>query len=112
MPGASFPRRVALGSDDALTHHWFATALSANGEHAAALREIDRARDLDPTETSILADEALIDYRAGQRAKGVALLRRLAREQPNTVSPHWTLSMVALLERFLTLLNRRGFPQA
>lgn len=87
-----------LRPSDPLTHHWFATALLANGEPGAALREIDIARALDPTATEVLADRGLILYCAGHRAEGSEALRALTREQPNAVSPHRSLAMFALYE--------------
>lgn len=93
-----FDRALAITPDDPLTHHWLANALLANGEIDAALREIGRARDLDPTSTSMLADRGMILYVAGHRAEGLASLRVLAREQPDVVSPHRSLAAIALFE--------------
>lgn len=93
-----FARAIALKPDDPLTHQWFATALLANGESEAALREISKARDLDPSSTAVLADEGLILYVAGRRADGLDLLRRLIREQPDAVGPHRYLAEIALSE--------------
>ncbi|MFT3977761.1 MAG: hypothetical protein QM688_11690 [Sphingomonas bacterium] len=93
-----FARAIALKPEDPLTRHWFATALLANGESDAALREIERARELDPGSTAILADEGLIQYVAGHRAEGIANLRDLAREQPDAISPHRWLAEIALSE--------------
>lgn len=93
-----FARSIARKPDDALTRHWFATALLANGEAPAALREINIARDLDPTATAILADRGIILYVAGRRAEGLEALHTLAREQPDAVSPHRSLAEIALFE--------------
>lgn len=93
-----FERALALEPDDPLTHHWLANALLANGQAKEALREIDRARDLDPVATSIVADRAAILYFAGYRAEGLAALRALANEQTEDVSPHRMLAAIALAE--------------
>ncbi|WP_375390406.1 tetratricopeptide repeat protein [uncultured Sphingomonas sp.] len=93
-----FARSIALRPEDALTHHWYATALLANGEAPAAVREIGIARDLDPTATAVLADRGLILYVAGRRAEGLAALHGLTREQPDAVSPHRSLAEIALFE--------------
>lgn len=92
----AFARAIALRPADPLTHHWFATALLANAEPAAALREITTARDLDPTSTAVLADRGLILYAAGRRAEGLDALRTLAREQPGAAGPHRALAEIAL----------------
>lgn len=93
-----FERALALRPDDPLTHHWLANALLANGETEAALREIDRARDLDPGATSIVTDRAAILYFSGHRAEGLASLRLLAREQPGNVGAHRPLAEISLFE--------------
>lgn len=93
-----FKRALALKPDDPLTHHWLANALLANGEPEAALREIERARELDPVSTSIVADRAAILYFAGRRAEGLANMHALAREQPGDVGVHRTLAEIALFE--------------
>lgn len=93
-----FQRALALKPNDPLTHHWLANALLANGEPSSALREIDKARDLDPDATSIVADRAAILYFAGRHAEGLAALRDLAREQPQLVGPHRALAEIALFE--------------
>lgn len=93
-----FKRALALKPDDPLTHHWLANALLVNGEPEAALREIDRARDLDPVATSIVADRAAILYFAGQNSEGLASLHIVAREQPDNVGPHRTMAEIALFE--------------
>lgn len=53
-----FDRAGALAPGEALTWHWYATALDGSGRETEALRMIDRARSLDPTSTAILADKA------------------------------------------------------
>ena len=93
-----FDRALALAPDDPLTHHWLATALSADGDQAEALREIGRARELDSTSTAIAADYGLIAYLAGRRAEGVATLREIEQSQPQAVAPHRALADVALFE--------------
>lgn len=94
-----FARALALKPDDALTHHWLANALLANGEANDALREINRARDLDPLAPAIVADRAAILYFAGNQAEGLADLRQLAHDQPDIVGPHRALAEIALFER-------------
>lgn len=93
-----FARAIAADPRDPLTHHWFATALLANGETTAALREIDEARELDPASTAIIADRGAILYCAGRRTEGLSVLHALAREQPDVVGAHRALAEFALLE--------------
>jgi hypothetical protein len=91
-----FARALALAPYDARTHHWFATALSANGEAAAALREIEIARRLDPNSTAILAGAGLLTYLAGNRAGALAMLRAVLADHPNESSSHQYLSGIAI----------------
>jgi tetratricopeptide (TPR) repeat protein len=96
---SEFARALQLKPDDPLTHHWFATALSANGESSAALHEIETARDLDPTSISIVTDVGLLTYLSGDRGTGSALLREridrwqtspcLKGEDPNILPKPW-----------------------
>lgn len=95
---AEFARAIALDPADPLTHHWFATALAANGEYPVALREITRARELDPTASSIVADQGLLAYLAGHRSDGLAMLHAVVSDQPQAVGPHRALADIALAE--------------
>ena len=83
-----FRKAIALDPRDAEAHHWFATSLMLLGRHAKALEEIGRAQELEPTSASIVADRGLILYAAGQQREGLELLARLARTEPDLVSPH------------------------
>ena len=93
---AEFARALALAPQDAQTHHWFATALSANGEAAAALREIETARRLDPNSTAILAGAGLLTYLAGHRVEAQAMLRAVIANHPDESSSHQYLSDIAV----------------
>ena len=94
---AEFARALALDPRDAQTWHWYATALSANGEQAAALNAIREARRLEPQSTPIAADYGLIVYLAGRREEGLATLRQVAAEAPNHMSTHQYLADLALM---------------
>ena len=89
---------LALAPADPLTHHWLATSLAANGEEAAALREIAGARTLDPTSTSILVDYGLIAYLAGRRVESGRILTALLKSDPQDASLHHEVADIALFE--------------
>ena len=91
-----FAQALAINPDDAETHHWLATALSANGEAQAALEEISTARRLDPQSTPIFADYGFILYLSGQPAQGIAIIRTVATTAPRQASPHSYLAQFAL----------------
>ncbi len=93
-----FAEALALAPGDPLTHHWLATSLAANGEAAAALREIASARTLDPTSSSILVDYGVIAYLAGRRAESGRILTALLRSDPQDASLHHEVADIALFE--------------
>ncbi len=91
-----FSRARAFAPHDAQTWHWYATALSANGEAAAALDAIGEARRLAPESTPIAADYGLVAYLAGRRADGLAALNAVAAGSPTHMSTHRYLADLAL----------------
>ena len=90
-----FRTAIALDPRDAEAHHWFATSLMLLGRHGEALEEIGRAQELEPTSASIVADRGMILYAAGRQDEGLELLARLARTEPELVSPHRYLADLA-----------------
>ena len=93
-----FDRAAALAPADALTWHWYATAVNMAGRHGEALRLIQRARALDPASTAILTDEAMILYDAGSHAEGRAQLQRVIALDPANVDAHLYLAQIARYE--------------
>lgn len=93
---AEFARARALDPSSAQTWHWYATALSANGEAASALDAIQQARRLEPQSTPIAADYGLIAYLAGRHDEGLAALHAVAAGSPDHMSTHRYLADLAL----------------
>jgi tetratricopeptide (TPR) repeat protein len=50
--------------------------------------EIERARELDPNSSAILADRGILLWNAGEHADALQLLKQLERSEPDFVSPH------------------------
>lgn len=94
--GALFRRAIAAAPQDALARQWYANILSDNGEDAAALREFDVARALNPGAPYLLADYAWALWNAGHDEEAETLLRELARAYPALASVHDCLSVIAL----------------
>ncbi len=89
-----FRRALELDPNYVTAHHWYATFLMMLGRLPEALEQIERARQLDPASTAILADKALILFHQGERGQAIALLKQLSASQPAFFSTHRYLSLV------------------
>jgi tetratricopeptide (TPR) repeat protein len=94
-----FKRALDLDPKYVTAHHWFATTLMTMGKFQDALREIERAQQLDPPSISILADKGLILWYAGRKNDALALLKQIAASEPSFVSTHRYLAAIYLLEK-------------
>jgi tetratricopeptide (TPR) repeat protein len=83
-----FKRAIELDPNLSRAHHWYATFLIQIGRNREALAEIERARQLDPSSTPILADKGLILAETGKTEEARTLLTQLAASQPDFVPPH------------------------
>jgi tetratricopeptide (TPR) repeat protein len=89
-----FRRAIELNPNYATAHHWYATFLLVRARFPEALEQINRAQQLDPASTPILADKALILVRAGNKDQAISLLKQILASQPNFFSTHQYLSYV------------------
>ena len=96
--GRSFRRAIALTPDSAQTHFWYGNVLSDNGAHEAALRELTRARLLEPGSIAIQTDLAWAEWAAGRQTAARAALERLALAAPDFPVVHDCLSILSLAE--------------
>lgn len=92
-----FERALALNPNAAVVHHWYATSLMTLSEFPKALAEIDKARDLDPESSSILADRGLILFYDGKVQEAIDSLHNVARTEPDFLSPHTYLMGIDLV---------------
>jgi tetratricopeptide (TPR) repeat protein len=83
-----FKRALELNPALPRAHHWYATFLVETGRTQEALSEIERARQLDPSSTPILADKGCILAVAGKTEESRTLLTQLAASQPEFVPSH------------------------
>jgi tetratricopeptide (TPR) repeat protein len=83
-----FKRAIELDPSLSRAHHWYATFLIEIERKPEALAEIERARQLNPSSTPILADKGLILAAAGKTEEARTLLLQLADSQPDFVPPH------------------------
>jgi tetratricopeptide (TPR) repeat protein len=83
-----FKRAIELNANNAVAHHWYASALSTLRRFPESLVEINRAQALDTSSTSILADKGHILLMAGREDEGVTLLKQMESTEPAFLSPH------------------------
>lgn len=96
--GRAFRRALELNPDEAQTRFWYGNVLADNGEAAAARRELDAARLLDPGSLAIQTDLAWAIWSAGNATEAERRLRAILADAPDLVSAHDSLSVI-LLER-------------
>jgi tetratricopeptide (TPR) repeat protein len=89
-----FKRAIELDATLPRARHWYATFLVEVGRTREAMQEIERARQLDPSSTPILADKGFILIVAGKTEEARALLTQLTLSQPDFIHPHRYLADV------------------
>jgi tetratricopeptide (TPR) repeat protein len=90
-----FKRAIELDPNFARAHHWYATSLAALARFPEALDQLEQARSLDPSSTALLADKGWILYLSGKTDEAVALLKRVAANEPSFSATHGYLSGIA-----------------
>ena len=93
-----FERALELDPKSELTHHWYATFLLALGRLPESLQEIDKAQQLEPMSSAILADKGLILFHNGQKEQAVALLKQVESTEPDFLSPHNYLAIIYFMQ--------------
>lgn len=94
-----FKRALKLNPDFVQGHHWYATFLLVLRRIPEALDQIEQARQLDPSSTTILADKGFILWQAGREKEAVALLKQLAVTDPALATTHHYLSRISLAKQ-------------
>lgn len=93
-----FRRAIQLNPSYATAHHWYANFLVLMGRTPKAMQEIERAQELDPSSSPILADKALIMFHDGKVQEATALLKQIENSQPEFFSTHKYLSYIYLTQ--------------
>jgi tetratricopeptide (TPR) repeat protein len=105
-----YQRALALDPRDEEAHHWYATSLLTLGQFQQARDEIDKAQQLDPASRSILCDQALIRFWAGDRDASIQKLREIEQAEPDFLSAPRYLARIAFDEKdyrtFIDQTNR------
>jgi len=89
-----FKRALELDPKSVNAHHWYATMLMSLGREKESLAEIEKAQELDPQSTAILADKGLIIYHDGQTDQAITQLKQLESAEPAFLSPHNYLAAI------------------
>src|SRR5579863_2829529 len=91
-----FRRAIELDPDNPEPHQWYANALLALHRFPEAMIEIDRAQELDPASSSILADKGNVLLVAGRRDQALEILKQMETRDPNFRSLHLYLKSLYL----------------
>jgi tetratricopeptide (TPR) repeat protein len=91
-----FRRAIDLNPNNGIAHHWYATYLLCLRRYPESLAEMERARALDPSSSSVLADKGQVLFYAGRVPEAVALLKQLEENEPDSVSSHRYLKYIYL----------------
>ncbi len=91
-----FKRALELDPNFVQGHHWYATFLLANARFPEALDQIEQARKLDPSSTTIQADKGWILNSAGRKNEAFALLKQLESTDPTLATTHGYLAAIYL----------------
>ena len=78
-----YRRAIELNPNYATAHHWYAEHLMWLGRFDEALRESERARQLDPLSMIIAADNAVILYSSRQYDRAIEKFRSVLAMDPN-----------------------------
>jgi len=90
---AEFQRSLSLNPNDATQRHRYSRYLASLGRVDDAVRELERARLLDPLDPLIRANIGVIHYFARQYDQTIADLQDLLRSQPDFSTAHWGLGL-------------------
>jgi Tfp pilus assembly protein PilF len=91
-----YRRALELDPNSVQGHHWYATFLLASARFPEALDQIEQARKLDPSSTTILADKGLILFDSGRKSEAFALLKQLASTDSALATTHSYLAKIYL----------------
>ena len=93
-------RAIALNPNYATAHQWYATLLAAFGRHEDALREIQRAQELDPLSHAICTAAGVVLIMARDYAGAIEQFEKALELKPGFMSAQ------GLLEGVLTWVGR------
>jgi serine/threonine-protein kinase len=90
----AFQRSIQLNPNYSTAHHWYSLYLDAMGRGADALKEIQRAVELDPVSLIINREEGRTYYYVGDNARALEQYRRTLELDPTFRSAHVWIARV------------------
>ncbi len=97
-----YKRALELDPNFIQGHHWYATFLLTSARFSEALDQIEQARKLDPSSTTIQADKGWILFNAGRKNEAFSLLQQLESTDPALATTHAYLAAI--------YLERKDYP--
>ncbi len=89
----AYQRALALNENYATAHQWYSSFLSSFGRADEALRQAERARELDPVSTSISTNLGATLYYARKFSQAVGQFQKALELNPNAAGVHAHLGM-------------------
>jgi Flp pilus assembly protein TadD len=90
---------IQLDPQDPLAHMWLSNVLANQGKGVEGLAEINKAQELDPASTPILAAKGERLYWIGKKEEGITLLNEVVRSEPGLSTAHLNLAVIEYHER-------------
>ena len=88
-----FKQSLALNPNDATQRHRYSRYLASVGRTQEALKELERARLLDPLDLVIKANVGVIHYFARQYDQAIEELQNVLRDHPDFTTAKWGLAL-------------------
>ena len=94
-PGArrELERAIALNPGHATARHWYSLNLALTGEFDEAIRQAQKARELDPLSLSINTDLGWVEYLARRYESAIDAYRSTLEMDPNFSLTHFDLAL-------------------
>lgn len=94
----SFEAAIDAAPGEAQTHFWYGNVLVDNGDFAAGIAHLDKARLLEPVSVALQTDYAYALWSSGKEADGVARLEALRARHPDLATVRDYLAVAYLAE--------------
>ena len=88
-----FQRAITLDQSYVLAHHWYALCLTAIGKTDEAVKQMEKARELDPLSTRINADLGMAYLSAKRYDDAIEQEKKTLELNPRSSGAHWIRGM-------------------